>query len=78
MGGKSRPGFDCRLLQRRVEVGDIAYGFMGSKALFAGLHADIFDIIAQAGPQGATAAEIEAKSPASGDRVPWLQIFKQA
>ena len=61
-----------------MEVGDIAYGFMGSKALFAGLHADIFDIIAQAGPQGATAAEIEAKSPASGDRVPWLEIFKQA
>jgi len=55
-----------------VNVGDIAYGFMGSKALFAGLHADIFDIIAQAGPQGATAAEIEAKSPASGDRVQTL------
>merc|ERR1719217_1070743 len=55
-----------------VNVGDIAYGFMGSKALFAGLHANGFDIIAEAGAQGATAAEIEAKSPASGDRVQTL------
>jgi valacyclovir hydrolase len=53
-------------------VGDIAYAFMGSKAMFAGLHANVFDIIAEAGAQGATIAEIEAKSPAKGDRVQTL------
>ena len=35
-----------------VNINDIAYGFMGSKALFAALHADVFDICAGAGDSG--------------------------
>ena len=42
------------------------------QALFAALHADVFDICAQAskdGRSGATADEIDAASSASGDRL---------
>jgi len=53
------------------DINSIAYGFMGSKALFTALSVGVFDAIAEAGPGGSSVEEIEAAvTPrAAGERL---------
>lgn len=52
------------------QISDIAFGFMGSKALFAALGAGVFTTLSQKGPLAA--AELAAHAPLDADRAETL------
>lgn len=52
------------LAETAEDVSKIAFGFMASKALFAGLHIDVFSFLAQ-GPKSATEIAAETDVPAN-------------
>lgn len=58
--------------QQDIDVDSVAYGFMASQALFAGLELDLFDAIAAAGPRGADVATLKAKCAVSAPRMQTL------
>ena len=60
---------DTGLAETAEEVSSIAFGFMASKALFAGLHIDVFTLLAD-GPK--SSAEIAGKSGIPMNRVTTL------
>ena len=60
---------DTGLAETAEEVSSIAFGFMASKALFAGLHIDVFTLLAD-GPK--SSAEIAGKSSIPMNRVTTL------
>ncbi|MEM7255192.1 MAG: methyltransferase dimerization domain-containing protein, partial [Pseudomonadota bacterium] len=55
-----------QLVESSEELSRIAFGFMASKALFGGLHVDVFSTLAD-GPR--TAAEISAETGVPANRI---------
>ncbi len=60
---------DGRLVQTAEDVSQLAFGFMASKALFAGLHVDVFTVLAD-GPK--TAVEIAKETETPSNRITTL------
>ena len=60
---------DGRLVETAEEVSQIAFGFMASKALFAGLHVDVFTVLAD-GPK--KSPEISQKTGIPTNRITTL------
>jgi len=58
-----------KLVETAEDVSRVAFGFMASKALFAGLHVDVFTLLAD-GPK--TAAEISRESDVPVNRITTL------
>lgn len=58
-----------KLAETAEDVSRVAFGFMASKALFAGLHVDVFTLLAE-GPK--TAAEIAKKTDVPVNRITTL------
>lgn len=38
---------EAKALETAEEISDIAFGFMGSKALFSALHVDLFSVLSE-------------------------------
>ena len=60
---------DGRLVETAEEVSQVAFGFMASKALFAGLHVDVFTVLAD-GPK--KSAQISEKTGIPANRITTL------
>jgi SAM-dependent methyltransferase len=66
---QARGVMSTKLIETAEDVSRVAFGFMASKALFAGLHVDMFTLLAE-GPK--TAAEISSKTDIPVNRITTL------